>query len=217
MKTTLVVKHFDSLAASYDKIKQQNRLYLNTLTEAIKKEVTASKPTILDIGCGTGSLLYYLKPSYGIGLDISRQMVKIARTKYAKIKSLAFFTYDIEKKPYLGVFDYLLFIDVIEHISLPEKALKNISLSMKKETTFILSMANPFWEPLLLLLEKLGLKMPEGPHKRISERELESLFQKNNLEVMSKKAYLPYINFPYLKNLGLIYVYRVKKIQKIAP
>jgi hypothetical protein len=33
-------------------------------------------------------------------------------------------------------------------------------------------MANPVWEPVLMIAEKLGLKMPEGPHYRIKYQKL---------------------------------------------
>src|SRR5450759_1867018 len=33
---------------------------------------------VLDLGCGTGRLLAELKPSFGVGVDISRQMIEVA-------------------------------------------------------------------------------------------------------------------------------------------
>ena len=42
--------------------------------------------SILELGCGTGNLIGNLSPSYGIGVDISDEMVKIAENKYPRIK-----------------------------------------------------------------------------------------------------------------------------------
>ena len=48
---------------------------------------------VLDLGCGTGSLLASLKPSRGIGVDFSPAMIERARTSYP---DLEFILGDIE-------------------------------------------------------------------------------------------------------------------------
>lgn len=211
MKKSFVLVHFDNLAQSYDEYKSKNRLYYGTLKGAIENQIMRDSK-ILDIGCGTGSILAHLKPKKGIGIDISQKMIRLAKQKYILVKSLAFHVHNIEKKPFKGNFDFILFNDVIEHIENQNQALKNIYLSMNKNTKLILSMANPLWEPLLIILEKLHLKMPEGPHLRITEKNLINLLNKNYLKIIFKKVYLPQINFPIIDNLGLIYVYTIKKV-----
>lgn len=207
----LAKKHFNYIADSYDDFKNRNKLYYITLKNAVKKEVRKANPTVLDIGCATGSVLYFLNAKKGVGIDISSGMIKIARKKYSLFKNLKFEVFNIEKRAYTNKkFDYILFNDVIEHVQDKEKAIENIAQSMAKKTTLILSMANPMWEPILMLLEKLGLKMPEGPHFRILEKDLIILLKKNNLSIKSKRVYFPKLYF--LKNLGLIYVYAIKKI-----
>ena len=211
MKTTVIKDHFDPIAPKYDNFKNRNHLYYETLKRAIKKEIKNGS-LILDIGCGTGEVLFFLKPKNGLGVDISGNMIKLARAKFKKHKNLQFKVFDIEKKPFKNVpFEYILFNDVIEHVINQKKTIKNIALSMNEKSLLILSMANPLWEPLLLIMEKLGLKMPEGPHKRISEHELLDLFSTNNLYVKEKKVYFPHISVPKINTLGLIYVYVVKK------
>lgn len=194
--------HFNNIAEKYDQFKKRNSLYYQTLKNAIRKEITIKKARILDIGCATGSILNFLNPTNGVGIDLSFEMIKIARKKYASNKRLSFAVFDIEKRPYKkSEFDYILFNDVIEHVSNQEQVISNISKSMASDTTLILSMANPLWEPILLLLEKLHFKMPEGPHNRISENELNFFIGQNNLYIVSRKVYF----------LGLIYVYAIKK------
>lgn len=212
MKKSSISVHFDNLAPLYDQYKNKNRIYYDTLKRAIDKEIICRDSKILDIGCGTGSILAYLIPKRGVGIDMSQKMIIRAKQKYFLVKSLAFYVYNIEKKPFKGNFDYILFNDVIEHVENQNQALKNIYLSMNKNTKLILSMANLLWEPLLIILEKLHLKMPEGPHQRITEKNLINLLNKNYLEVISKKVYLPQINFPIISNLGLLYVYTIKRV-----
>ena len=51
--------------------------------------------SILEIGCGNGNLIGSLKPSYGLGIDISSKMIAEAKYKY---KDIDFIEADIEQK-----------------------------------------------------------------------------------------------------------------------
>src|SRR5262245_4415818 len=48
---------------------------------------------VLEVGCATGRLLAALKPSRGVGVDLSPEMIEVARTDYA---DLSFTVGDIE-------------------------------------------------------------------------------------------------------------------------
>lgn len=212
MNRTNASKHFDALAPLYDTYKSSFNLYYRSLKQAVQDCIKKKSPTILDIGCGTGNILASLHPKKGLGVDISSKMIQQAKRKYGYLKTLSFRKHDIEKQSMQGNFDYILFNDVIEHVENQDIALKNISLSMKKNTILILSMANPKWEPILILLEKLKLKMPEGPHYRISEKQLLQLLHKHCLVVISKNVYIPHTSISFLNNFGLMYVYTIKKL-----
>ena len=51
-------------------------------------------------------------------------------------------------------------------------------------------MANPAWEPLLHVLEKLKLKMAEGPHRRISEKKLLAYAARENFAVQAVASFV---------------------------
>lgn len=213
MKNSKIANHFDKVADSYDKFKEKNYLYYDALKIGIKNEIVKPYQKIIDIGCGTGNMIDFLNPRVGVGIDISRKMLKIAKDKYKTNSNYSFKYHDIEKAVINEKFDYILFNDVIEHLTDQDSAINNISRSMSKKTILILSMANPLWEPLLIILEKLKLKMPEGPHNRISEKNLFIILRKYRLKVISKKVYFPRIKIPIICNLGLIYVYKICKVK----
>jgi len=132
---------------------------------------------VLEIGCGTGDILATVEPKYGIGADLSPKMIEIAKSKYNGFTNLKFHVSgEIPKRK----FDFILMIDVIEHLENRTALFKDLQQYCDLNTNIIILMANPMWEPLLLLLEKLNLKMPEGPHHRISYSYL-----KKELEVLS--------------------------------
>lgn len=183
-----VRKHFDEIAQKYDSYKIKNKFYYDNLKRLLSQFIPTRK-NILEVGCGTGELLYFLKPKVGYGIDISSQMIKIAKTKYKNSKNLHFSTKKVSNFKN-KIVEYILLSDVTEHLEEPGKMISDISKIMTGETKLIITMANPAWEPLLLIWEKLSLKMPEGKHKRLSYVDIKNLIEKSGLKIDSHDYYL---------------------------
>jgi ubiquinone/menaquinone biosynthesis C-methylase UbiE len=212
--------HFDKIAARYDYYKNKSSFYYTNLKKLLGSLIPKGK-RVFEVGCGTGDLLNNLSPKYGYGFDISSQMVKIAKDKHRQSKNLSFST-EWPKDS----FDYIFMSDVIEHLENPEETFKQISKLMGRNTTFICTMANPVWEPILMVAEKLGLKMPEGPHKRVSFEDLRIMMEQSGLKVVKHdyKLLMP-ISIPvltklvnkylerYLRKLAFIEYFNAVKIQ----
>lgn len=181
-----VKEHFEQIASSYDKFKRKNWYYFQNINQIPLEKIKTGKK-ILDIGCGTGTLLLKLKPSYGVGIDISEMMIKIARQKN-KSKKIFFWTGKIEKFSSRQKFDYIIMVDVIEHLENIQSTVACLKKFVHKNSEILIVMVNPLWEPILMILEKLKLKMPEGPHNRINGKVLEKIFKKNNF-VLKEHSY----------------------------
>lgn len=166
--------HFNQIAKDYDYYKIKNNFYYINLKRLLKKLVLIDKQ-LLEFGCGTGDLISYLNPKSGVGYDPSVEMIKIAKTKHKKIK----FYSELPKSK----FDYVFMSDVIEHLEFPEKEFKRIKMILNVNGKLLITMANPIWEPVLMLAEKFKLKMPEGPHKRIVFKDIENLTNKIGMKV----------------------------------
>jgi len=177
MGKTNVEIHFDEVAKNYDLYKEKNWFYYDNLKKLLKGLIPANKK-VLEIGCGTGDLLNHLKPKYAYGFDISGEMVSIAKVKYKKSKKLHFSTVWPKK-----AFDYIFMSDVIEHLEDPQKTFEQISELMNKKSKLVVTMANPIWEPFLMIAEKIKLKMPEGPHNRITNDELKMMIEKEGMKI----------------------------------
>jgi len=218
-----IIKHFDRLANSYDNFKERNYYYYDCLKELYYHLIPDVKnKRILEIGCGTGALITHLKPKYGVGIDASKNMIEVARKKNKKIK---FEVMSIENIKIKEMFDYILLADVIEHLPNINEAIKNLNKISYKDSIIILSMANPFWEPILLLAEKFGLKMPEGPHYRIGFKKFNKILIKNDFKIIQKgyRLLIPkkipiihhlnkfFYKIPFIRGLGLIEYYIIKK------
>jgi len=223
--------HFDKIARDYDDYKEKNWYYYDNLKKLFINLIPPQK-RVLDVGCGTGDILANLEPSYGLGIDISQEMIKIAQLKHKNKPNIKFLFGTIEKfidSGFSQKFEYIYMADVIEHLKDVSSALKSVSRVADSNTEVIISMANPLWEPVLLILEKLKLKMAEGPHKRISFKKLESILIKNDFKIIDEgnRLLLPisvpflsdfinkyFYHIPLLKNLGLIIFIKCSKISQ---
>ena len=157
----IIQNHFDKLASSRDIwIKKSKGFYSEDIR--CMKELIPSESKVLEIGCGNGHLLSSLKPSYGLGIDISKEMIIKAKEKN---KNLIFIEADIEDensiKEINEVFDFIILSDTIGYLRDIEGTLKRIHKFCNADTRIIIAYYSPIWEPVLNLAAWLKLKMPE--------------------------------------------------------
>lgn len=97
--------------------------------------------SVLDLGCGHGNLLVYLKEHRqieGHGVDISQQALDFARQRGLDNLSQA----DLSSPDFSveGVYDYITITEVLEHITNPETLLKRVKGHFRK--SLIVSIPN---------------------------------------------------------------------------
>jgi 2-polyprenyl-3-methyl-5-hydroxy-6-metoxy-1,4-benzoquinol methylase len=163
--------HFEGLAAEYDRWKAKSAYYYRLLA-GIYRERVPEGASVLEIGCGTGTLLASLRPRRGVGIDLSPGMVAIARSKFP---SLTFRAADAESFDPGETFEYVIIPDVIEHLTDVGAMFQATRKACKGGTRVIVTCVNPRWAPVLHVAERLGLKMPEGEHHWMAEEELRPL------------------------------------------
>lgn len=211
-----VSKHFDKLAFGYGR--KNAKIYYNLMIYKLMKSFMndISFKSVLDIGCGNGDFLRWLKPMNGIGIDISPKMINIANQ--VPNTNLNFYVSDVNSFNQKMEFDYIVMIDVIEHLSDLDKTINALSSLAKEHTKILISFSNPFWNIPFKIFEFLKIKDPEGPHNLTSIKKLKKILYLNNFKIVRKGYYLllplnipllsDFVNsvfykIPLLKNLGM--------------
>lgn len=179
--------HFDNIAKEYDFWKDRNKYYYQNLIKLYRSHIPSAS-SVLEIGCGTGDILSKLETKEGKGIDLSREMIEIARRKHQENKNLVFEREDIFDSNATFPYEYIFLADVLEHVHDLPRFLDQLTRRTSPRSQIVISLANPFWEPLLMLAEKFRMKMPEGPHHRYSISEMENMFRNNGLYI-KKKGY----------------------------
>src|SRR5436309_15146941 len=82
---TLLLDYFDSVAPMRDSWIKTNWYYHDQLARTLSFFIPAGS-SVIAVGSGTGVLLDLLKPTRGLGSDISPAMVAIARRNYCYLE-----------------------------------------------------------------------------------------------------------------------------------
>lgn len=143
---------------------------------------------ILDVGCGTGDLLASLRPAYGVGIDFSSEMIRLAKERHPEYK---FHVVDIEDDEAMasveGTFDVIVLSDVIGALDDCETALINLKRLCTQDTRLIVAYYNTMWEPVLKLGEIVKLKMPQAQQNWLSTEDIENILNLAGFQVVKRE------------------------------
>ena len=136
-------KHFDAQAAEYDRrdtyyYSQNGKISCRDIAEQIRDLPYGS---LLDVGCGTGFLIDNLtkqKPARYCGVDLSDEMIRVAREK--QIEGAEFVVGSADKLPYPDeTFDIVTCSQSFHHYPYPEQAMREARRVLKPGGLYILS------------------------------------------------------------------------------
>jgi SAM-dependent methyltransferase len=147
------IKIWDRIASRVDQ-KRLSAKYYHCRLEHIYRFLIPAGSRVLELGCGNGDLLAELKPSMGIGVDFSPEMISRASQRHPSITFLCADAHNIELK---GTFDYIILSDLINDIWDVQGLLENIKKNCYAGTRIILNFYSRLWQPALILAQSLGL------------------------------------------------------------
>jgi SAM-dependent methyltransferase len=172
-------------------ISKRNITYASIL-RFIKKHVTKTGATVLDIGCGVGTVDFYLaQQGFTVtGIDISNRAITLAKQSAHALNldtQTTFINANIDTDPVtFSPFDYILCSEVIEHVENDQALLKKIHTLLKADGLVILT--TPLKEAPLKrwgLLEKFDRRV--GHVRRYSQKEIIQLVKSSGFQPVEIK------------------------------
>lgn len=199
MKTVETVKnHFNSIADQYDNWKQKNSYYYSLL-KAIYRRYIPPNASVIEYGCATGEILAACRPSRGAGIDISGNLLALARQKYPQYN---FIPSDAEKFESAEKFDYAVASDLFDHVVNLPGVIKSCYNVLTEGGRMVATTINPLWDPVMDIAERLNMKMPEGPHAFVSAGYLQRLFLDEGFNIVrSARAIILPMRIPIMSAL----------------
>jgi SAM-dependent methyltransferase len=195
---------------------KNKRKYYNSSLEKYFSFFIPAGSSVLEIGCGTGELLHAVKPSYGVGIDFSEEMIKIAGESFPEH---TFLVDDVEELQCSEKFDYIILSDLAMSLWDVQKAFQCLNRVCHEQTKIVISNYNFLWEPALKLAEKLRLKLKQPNQNWLSTQDIENLLHLTGFEPVKaeRKILLPFYiplltpffnrflaNLPLINRLNLV-------------
>ncbi|MCX8080267.1 MAG: bifunctional class I SAM-dependent methyltransferase/glycosyltransferase family 2 protein [Bacteroidia bacterium] len=210
MKKEQIIAYFNS----------PKRLKKNFISRYYWKEITDylsyfchKSSSILEVGCGTGDLLAALPGSNKTGVDFSDKQIEVAKKKYAHL-GIEFVLSDIMDYQTEKKFDIIILSNLVGFTDDIQELFKKIHGFCHEHTRVIVQYYNHFWEPMIKLIEFLGIKPKTPIQNWLSLRDINNLLYLSQFDVYRTSRrfvfpiYIPFISALFNKYLAQLFPFR---------
>jgi ubiquinone/menaquinone biosynthesis C-methylase UbiE len=185
-----VSEFFDRFAAVDAKWRKRNRTY-HRLMEAVCRFHVHPGARVLEIGCGGGDLLAALRPTIGVGVDVSPGMVELARSRHPKLEFVVGAGEELE----LGTmrFDYVVLSDLVPYVHDLIGLFERIAKHSHPGTRIVVNSYSQLWRPVIRLAELVGLKARKPIRNWVSPSDIVNVLRLTGFEqvTLTRRILMP--------------------------
>jgi SAM-dependent methyltransferase len=175
---------FDEFSAVEPKWRRRNATY-HRLVERIYRFQIPSGASVLEVGSGSGDLLAALRPSTGVGIDVSAGMTALAEARHPELEFVCAAGETLELA---RTFDYIVLSDVTPFVHDLLALFDAVARHSHESTRVIVNSYNTLWRPILALSELLHLRPRKPVRNWISPDDIRNLLGLTGFEVISSSS-----------------------------
>lgn len=168
------IAHWDRVAQKRDHWRGMGREYHRRLEE-IYQFLVSPNQRVLEVGCGMGSLLAAVQPSYGVGVDFSPQMIARARQRHPHLEFHQLDAHDLSSLA--GEFDVIILSDTVNDLWDVQRALEQVKKFCAPHTRLILNFYSHLWQIPLALAQSLNLAAPMMSQNWLTPQDVDNLLR----------------------------------------
>lgn len=136
------------------KIKSRDKIIANLIEES---------SSIMDIGCGNGRFLYYLKNNKkdieSCGIEISESAIDYCKSLGLNVKQLNISTQELD---FTRKYDYICLLGILEHIKNPERIINKVKNKYNKKLIIFIPNIGFIFNRIRFLFGKFPLTFEGG-------------------------------------------------------
>jgi SAM-dependent methyltransferase len=174
------IAHWDALARARDNRKGFGGDYRRRLIDVYRYLVTPGQ-RVLELGCSQGDLLAALKPSIGVGVDFSGEMLTRARARYP---NLFFVDADAHELVLDQVFDVIILSDLVNDLWNVQTVFEHFRRQCHPRTRIVLNFYSRLWELPLKIAERMKLAKPTLQQNWLDVHDIDNLLYLSGFEMM---------------------------------
>jgi SAM-dependent methyltransferase len=189
VRSDLVGPEYDELAGFFDDFaardefwRRRNRAYHGWIANLHRFQIPPGA-RVLEIGCGSGDLLAALSPSTGVGVDVSAEMVELARSRHPALR----FERVAGEQLALGeTFDYIVLSDLLPFVHDLVALFDHVAAHCHPATRVVIHSYSRLWRPAIRLAELLRLKPAKPIRNWIAPEVIRNLLELSDFEVVTE-------------------------------
>ena len=188
---------FDAVAA-HERQQRRGTSTYHRLVQGIHHSIVAAGARVLEIGCGCGDLLAAVRPSYGVGIDISPEMIAAAGARHPELEfAVAAGESFISEE----TFDYVILSDVVPFAHDLLALFNNIGRMTDRRSRVIVHSYSQLWRPVIRVAELLGVKQRLPVRNWVNAGDVENLLALADFEVVTRTRRILLPVLPLLSTL----------------
>jgi SAM-dependent methyltransferase len=146
-----------------------------------------AEASVLEIGCGDGTLLSLLPNREVTGIDLVPELIATARKR---VPHGNFYVGAGESLDVSGQFDYIILSDTINEAADVQLIFQQLHSVITPDTRLVMNFYNGLWKPVLTLAEKFGWKRKTPPLNWLSPRDVQNLLKISDWEPVSHRSHI---------------------------
>ena len=176
-----LARFFDDFASEDARWRRRNSAYHEWIAQLHRFQIPPGA-RVLEIGCGSGDLLAALAPSVGVGVDVSPEMVALARSRHPTLR----FEHAAGEQLDLGAaFDYIVLSDLLPYVHDLVTLFDRLVAHTHESTRIVIHSYSRLWRPVIRTAELLRLKPAKPIRNWIAPEVIKNLVELADLEVVS--------------------------------
>ena len=179
-------EHFDWVAENDAGPRKAQRSYHRQIQGLLRYHIPEGS-RVLEWGSGPGELLEALKPSRGLGVDLSPKMVERAKAERTD-PNLEFRQGDLMQEGVDEEFDAVVLDYLPGYLKDIHEAISNVRQSCHPRTRLYVLSLNYVWRPFLAVAKWFGMAMKQPESNWLSKTDLCNILELNGFEVLTRTA-----------------------------
>ena len=179
-----LVKPATHYAQATDELNVGSRAYRGVLGHYYRLAIP-SNAKVLEIGCGSGSLLQELPNEDVAGIDISAEQIVLAKKRVPRGR---FFQGAGEVFSLQETFDVIIISDTLNLATDVQTMLRQALRMAHSETRLVVNFHSTLWRPIRALAELLGLVGSTPPSSWLSADDVHNLMALSGWDMVSQNA-----------------------------